>query len=131
MDTGPDSSGADPRKQSVWVHFLVDLAEVVMEYLDEIDTCGYLNAVCKEWTIRATDRTYKRLCHRVYLQQTKKKILNVHHWGGLWCNMLIHRPRIRTNGLYWLRTSTWKKPHNDRFWEDRISEFIEVAVLIY
>lgn len=116
-----------PKLQSIWVHFLPDIAEIVMEYLDEIDTCGYLNAICKEWTIKATERTYSRLCHRVYLQQTLRGALNVQHWGGLWRTMLANRPRLRTNGIYWLRTSRWKKPHNDMFWEEKISQFIEVC----
>lgn len=116
------------KQQSIWVHFIADVAEIVLEFLDEIDACGYLNMICKEWSIRATERTYSRLCHRVYLSQTDKKILNVLQWGGLWRNMLTNRPRLRTNGIYWLRTSTWKKPHNDMFWLDKISEFIEVGL---
>ena len=121
----------DPPKQSIWVHFLADVAEIVMEYLDEIDTCGYLNMISKDWTILATERTYSRLCHRVYLRQTQKKALVVDQWGGLWRSMLVNRPRLRTNGVYWLRTSTWKKPHNDMFWEDKISEFIEVQCICH
>lgn len=113
--------------QSIWLRFLPELAEIVMEYLDEIDTCGYLGMVCRHWTMKATERTYRRLCHRVYLQQTQKKSLNVNQWGGLWRNMLVNRPRLRTNGEYWLRTTTWKRPENDRFWEDNSAEYIEVG----
>lgn len=116
------------RPQSVWAYFLADVAEIVMEYLDEIDTCGYLDMICKDWTIRATERTYKRLCHHVYSQQTVGRRLDVTQWRNSWKCMLTTRPRLRTNGIYWLRTSTWKKPHNDMFWQEKICEFIEVSI---
>jgi hypothetical protein len=115
-----------PPQTSIWYYFLTDVASIVVEYLD-IDTCGYLNMVCKDWSIRATERTYKRLCHHVYLQQQEKKAMNVTQFGGSWLRMLTRRPRLRTNGVYWLRTSSWKQPHNDMFWEEKICEFIEVS----
>ncbi len=110
---------------SIWSYFLTDVAEIVLEFLDDVDMCGYLNCVAKAWTIRPTERTYSRLCHRIYLRQTEKKTINLHQWMT-WRTMLICRSRLRTNGFYWLRTSYWKPPVNDRFWEDRIHEYIEV-----
>lgn len=113
--------------QSIWVNFLTDVAEIVLEFLGEIDTCGYLNMICKNWNIIPNERTYKILCEHVYTSQTAKKKLNVMHFGGSWRKMLTTRPRLRTNGVYWLRTSLWKKPHNDMFWEEKICEFLEVC----
>jgi hypothetical protein len=129
MEGEPTVAPSTSSSDSVWTGFLPDIAELVVEYLDDIDLCGYLNQICKGWKIKATERCYSRLCHRVYLRQTERKQLQLNQWGS-WRRMLIHRPRIRTNGVYWLRTSYFKCPVNDRFWEERITEYVEVSRII-
>ena len=87
---------------------------------------GYLNAISTEWVIHADELIYQEVATRIYLSQTDKKLLNVHKWGT-WLNMLKNRPRLRTNGFYSLRTSYWKPPCNDAFWEEKKREFTEVS----
>lgn len=123
------TSVVELKKQSIWAtHFIAEVAEIVMEFLEDADMCGYLNCVSKDWVIKPTERTYSRLCHFIYLNQTERKLLNLDHWIS-WRNMLVNRPRVRTNGFYWLRTSYWKPPVNDRFWEEKRREFIEVITI--
>lgn len=123
------SSSRPQREPSPWIHFLPELGALVMEFIDEPDSFGYLCMVSKEWKIRPDERSFKRLCARIYLAQTARKRLELSVWRS-WRNMLMMRPRVRTNGFYWLRTSSWKPPVNDRFWEDKIREFQEVCMCI-
>jgi hypothetical protein len=113
------------REPSPWIHFLPELGSIVMEYVDEPDSFGYLCMISKEWKIRPDERSFERLCARIYLAQTARKRLELSVWRS-WKNMLVFRPRVRTNGFYWLRTSSWKPPVNDRFWEEKLREFQEV-----
>jgi hypothetical protein len=122
------ASVSAPRQKepSPWIHFLPELGSLVMEYIDEPDSFGYLCMVSKEWKIWPDEASFKRLCARIYLAQTARKRLELSVWHS-WKNMLIFRPRVRTNGFYWLRTSSWKPPVNDRFWEEKLREFQEVC----
>ncbi|CAM9316414.1 unnamed protein product [Phaeothamnion confervicola] len=52
------------------------------------------------------------LCHRTYLTQSQKKALNVARWQS-WRGMFIQRPRLRTNGMYFLKHSFIKTPVRD------------------
>lgn len=110
---------------------LPELAEIILEYcLNNVDAFGYLNCISKSWVIKPTEATYCKLCQHIYLAHYVNKILNIDKWGS-WRNMLINRPRIRTNGLYWLRTSYWKPPNNEKFWEKRVSEYHEMKFFRY
>jgi F-box only protein C-terminal region len=40
--------------------------------------------------------------------------------------ILVFRPRIRTNGFYCLRTLYSRAPSNDSFWEEKITQSVEV-----
>jgi F-box protein 9 len=108
---------------NLWCHIPTDLGILICEYL-EADSCGYLLMISKLWSILPTEKVYRQLCFQIFQSQTLKKILNVTNWGS-WKNMLIHRPRLRTNGIYSLRTSYWKPPTNEKFWEEKIREFPE------
>lgn len=108
---------------NMWCLIPSDLSPLICQYLD-VDSCGYLYMISKQWSILPTEEVYKRLCYYIFISQTKLKKINVNNWGS-WKNMLIYRPRIRTNGIYSLRTSYWKPPVNDRFWEEKIREFPE------
>jgi hypothetical protein len=109
---------------NMWCDLPTDVGAIVCEYL-EVDYCGYMLMISKLWSILPTEALYRRFCYQIFQSQTAKKILNLNNWGGSWRTMLISRPRLRTNGIYSLRTSYSKPPVNDRFWEEKISEFSE------
>lgn len=113
-------------KPSIWLKLPVELAQRILIILGDVDMLGYLNLVAKRNPFKPTEYVYRTLCHDIFPRQTIKKKLLVERWRS-WRNMLIHRPRIRTNGFYCLRTSYTKAPNNDRFWEPRQTEFIEVS----
>lgn len=51
--------------------------------------------------------------------------IQVENWLT-WRNMLVYRPRLRTNGFYTLRTKYSKGYCNDNFWEEKQYKSIEV-----
>jgi hypothetical protein len=109
---------------NMWCDLPTDVGAVICEYL-EVDYCGYMMMISKLWSIVPSEALYRRFCQEIFRSQTTKKILNLKNWGGSWKAMLISRPRLRTNGVYSLRTSYCKPPVNDRFWEEKIREFSE------
>jgi hypothetical protein len=109
-----------------WFDLPREVGDIVVEYIEDIDTLGYLNMICHMWPIIPNQFAYATSCRRIYGQQSVKKIVNVQNWGN-WRNMLILRPRLRTNGFYSLRTSYFKPPVNDAFWEEKLHEFHEVV----
>lgn len=109
---------------NLWCDLPLEIGSIICEYLD-VDYCGYLFMISKTWSILPTKKVYHQHCLAIFLSQTFKKIMNISYWGT-WKKMLIDRPRLRTNGIYSLRTSFWKPPVNDRFWEEKIREFHEV-----
>lgn len=111
---------------NMWNYLPRDVGRIVCLILGDVDMLGYLKVISKEWVIYGDEQIYQEVATRIYLSQTDKKLLNVHKWGS-WLDMLIHRPRLRTNGFYSLRTSYWKPPCNDAFWEDKKVEHTEVS----
>jgi hypothetical protein len=111
--------------ENMWNYLPRDVGRIICLLLGDIDMFGYLRAISKDWVIFGDEQIYEEVATRVYLKQTKRKQLNVDRWGN-WLGMLTHRPRIRTNGFYSLRTSYWKPPCNDAFWEEKKHEFTEV-----
>ncbi|CAM9697819.1 unnamed protein product, partial [Choristocarpus tenellus] len=81
---------------------------------------GFLNAddiaecqsVSKNWGFARDEEVFEELCRRTYLAQSSKKILNVQRWKS-WHQMFKLRPRLRTTGLYTLKTTYYKKPVRD------------------
>ena len=127
-----DDNSSDTLKlenHHVWCSIPVEISDLILSFLGDIDMCGYLPMIAKESAIIPTETIYEQLCRRVYLRQSSKRLINVSNWGS-WRNMLIYRPRLRTNGFYSIRTSYWKAPCNDAFWEEKKHEFIEVNVII-
>lgn len=109
----------------MWNFLPRDVGRIVCIMLGDVDMLGYLKVISKEWVIYGDEQIYQEVATRIYLSQTDKKLLNVHKWGS-WLDMLIRRPRLRTNGFYSLRTSYWKPPCNDAFWEEKKVEYTEV-----
>ena len=50
-----------------------------------------------------------------------------HFYLHIFLNPVL-RPRIRTNGFYCLRTLYSRAPSNDSFWEEKITQSVEVKV---
>jgi hypothetical protein len=115
----------DDRK---WGRLPEELIVKILHYLSDIDSCGYLFMVSKTYFFVATEEIFKHLCEKVYLNQTNRKILRLERWRS-WRRMLICRPRLRTNGFYFLSTLYAKPPNNDAFWEEKKVKTIEVLVI--
>eukprot|EP01038_Epipyxis_sp_PR26KG_P008008 gene8008-10852_t len=107
-----------------WIFLPQDIVDKILIVLGDIDMCGYLKMTSKS-VFRPSEAVYKYLCELTYLKQTTRKLLKIENWKT-WYNMLTHRPRIRTNGFYTLRTMYSKAPSNDAFWEEKKTQSIEV-----
>jgi hypothetical protein len=111
---------------SLWQLYLPqDVTNKILIFLSDPDMYGYLNFIAKTNPFKPNEVVYKSLCSIIYTAQSKKKSLNVENWKT-WKNMLVYRPRIRTNGFYSLRTLYSRAPSNDIFWEEKITQSIEV-----
>ena len=85
------------KKIGKWFLLPVELIDKILYFLADADMCGYLNVTSKT-TFVPSERVYHYLCEMIYLKQTKKKKLVVENWKS-YKNVLIFRPRLRTNGL--------------------------------
>lgn len=115
---------------NMWNFLPRDVGRIVCQILGDVDMMGYLKVIAKDWVIFGDEQLYEEQATRIYQSQTGKQMMNVSKWGS-WLDMLKHRPRLRTNGFYSLRTSYWKPPCNDAFWEEKRHEFTEVSVYRY
>jgi hypothetical protein len=111
--------------ESCWMRLPYEIAQRILIILGDIDMCGYLLMVAKHHPFKPSEVVFRSICESTFPRQTLKKKIQIDRWK-LWKNMAIYRPRIRTNGFYCLRTSYTRAPCNDNFWEQRITEFIEV-----
>lgn len=125
--TNPKKKKKHPPPANMWNYLPREVGRVVCLLLGDVDMLGYLLCVSREWVIFGDEKIYEEVASRVYLSQTDKKLLNVSKWGS-WREMLVYRPRIRTNGFYSLRTSYFKPPCNDAFWEEKKYEYTEVRL---
>jgi hypothetical protein len=114
----------EEREGGPWGRLPQELVDKVLIYLGDIDMCGYLHQVSKS-TFIPSEKVYQYLCTRTYPSQTGKRILQVKNWYS-WQHMLVHRPRLRTNGFYTLRTQYTKAFCADRFWEEKQTQSIVV-----
>lgn len=116
----PEGSGPWPLLPQV-------LVDYILFFLGDIDMCGYISIASRSTFVLSED-VYRFLCEITYPRQTSKKICRVQHWKS-WKNMIIHRPRLRLNGFYSLRTMYSKCYSNDAFWEEKKFESIEVFLM--
>mmetsp|Transcript_10734 Transcript_10734/g.14795 ORF Transcript_10734/g.14795 Transcript_10734/m.14795 type:complete len:269 (-) Transcript_10734:48-854(-) len=112
-------------KVGSWHRLPMEVVDKILFYLADVDMCGYLLIASKS-TFKPSEVVYKYLCELIYLKQTSRKKLDVQKWNNSWKNMIINRPRLRTNGFYSLRTMFTKAYNNDAFWEEKRNESIEV-----
>lgn len=107
-----------------WIKLPNELTDRILMYVGDPDMCGYLLMASKS-VFQPSEHIYRYLCEAIYPRQTVKKTAHLEKWTS-WKHMLVQRHRLRTNGLYSLRTM-FTKPHcNDAFWEEKIHESIEV-----
>lgn len=64
-----------------------DLGMKVLDFLRDIDMCGYLNLIAKTNCFKPTEAVYRTLCEYIYIAQSKNKKLIVENWKS-WRNML-------------------------------------------
>ena len=94
-----------------------------------VDTYGTMALVSTHWKFfTRTEAVYKRLCERLYLNQSKRRQLHVNRFDGSYRRMLEIRPRVRAaGGCYVMKYSQIKKIERT-MWTGKsvfaISEFI-------
>jgi F-box protein 9 len=89
----------------------------ILAYLD-IDYFAVCALVSPHWkSFTRTEAVYREICHRCYLQQSKRKELHVVRFGNSYRNMLYMRPRVAYCGLYVLKFSQIKKIQRDMWTE--------------
>lgn len=97
-----------------------ELIHKVFSYLP-VDSYGSLALVSPHWKhLTRTEAVYRRLCERLYLQQSKRKQLHLSKFGGKYRTMLEQRPRVRAaGGCYVMKYSHIKKIQRDMWTEVR------------
>ena len=98
-----------------------------------VDAYGTLALVSPHWKyLTRTEAVYKRLCERLYLNQSKKRQLHVSRFGGSYRTMLETRPRVRAaGGCYVLKYSKLKKIERDMWCEIPIGAVLETVYYRY
>lgn len=84
-----------------------------------VDTYATLALVSPHWkAFTRTEAVYRRLCERLYLNQSKRRALHVSRFGNSYRTMLENRPRVRAGGgVYVLKYSQVKKIQRDMWTE--------------
>lgn len=126
LENNKSTPGDSERVGGSWHNLPHELVDKILMYLADVDMCGYILIASKS-TFQPSEVIFKFLCELIYLKQTRKKQLNVSNWGNSWKSMIIHRPRLRLNGYYSLRTMYTKAYCNDAFWEEKKLESVEVT----
>ncbi len=68
------------------------------------------------------------MCERTYSIQCRKKVeFKAARGLTLWKHLYINRPRVRYNGLYFLRIAYCKKPERSMFTDLPAGAILEVA----
>ena len=98
-----------------------------------VDTYGVLALVSPHWKhLTRTERVYKRLCERLYLNQSKRRQLHVNRFGGSYRRMLEIRPRVRpAGGCYVIKYAHIKKIQRDMWTEVPIGAILETIYYRY
>ncbi|KAL3924763.1 MAG: hypothetical protein SGILL_000845 [Bacillariaceae sp.] len=103
-----------------------ELLHKVFSFLP-VDTYGTLALVSPHWKhLTRTETVYKRLCERLYLNQSKRRQLHVSKFGGSYRRMLEVRPRVRAaGGCYVLKYTQIKKIQRDMWTEVPVGAILE------
>lgn len=88
-----------------------ELGHSIFSFLS-IDSFATMALVSPHWKhLCRTEIVYRKLCERIYLHQSKRRVLNLARFGS-YRNMLFLRPRVRT-GLYVMRYAQVRGLFND------------------
>ncbi|KAG7356975.1 F-box domain containing protein [Nitzschia inconspicua] len=103
-----------------------DLLHKVFSFLP-VDTYGILALVSPHWKhLTRTEAVYRRLCERLYLNQSKRRQLQVSKFGGSYRRMLEIRPRVRAaGGCYVLKYAQIKQIQRDMWTEVPVGAILE------
>lgn len=95
-----------------------DLLHRIFDYLP-VDAYATLALVSPHWkSFTRTEAAYRRLCERLYLQQSKRRMLHVSRFGNSYRVMLEKRPRVRAGGgVYIIKYKQIKKIQRDMWTE--------------
>jgi F-box protein 9 len=93
-----------------------------------VDTYATLSLVSPHWkAFTRTEAVYRRLCERLYLNQSKRRALHVHRFNNSYHTMLERRPRVRAGGgVYVMKYSQVKAIQRDMWTEVRSSSILRV-----
>jgi len=97
-----------------------------------IDDHANLSLVSPHWSkFTRCEELYETLCKRIYLNQSKRKVLHVNRFGHSYRRMLELRPRVRTGGLYVLKYQEVKKIQRDMWTEIPVGAVLESVYYRY
>jgi F-box protein 9 len=95
-----------------------ELLHRVFDFLP-VDTYASLALVSPHWkSFTRTEAVYKRLCERLYLNQSKRRALHVSRFGNSYRTMLERRPRVRAGGGVYVMKYARPKPIQRDMWTE-------------
>jgi F-box protein 9 len=90
-----------------------------------VDAYGTLATVSPHWKhLTRTESVYRRLCERLYLNQSKRRQLHVSHFRNSYRTMLEQRPRVRAAGGCYVMKYSSVKPIQRDMWTEVSALFI-------
>lgn len=98
-----------------------------------VDTYATLALVSPHWkSFTRTETTYKRLCERLYLNQSIKRQLHVSRFNNSYRTMLEKRPRVRAGGgVYVMKYARIRKIQRDMWTEIPAGAVLEMVYYRY
>jgi F-box protein 9 len=98
-----------------------------------VDTYAILALVSPHWkSFTRTEATYKRLCERLYLNQSLKRQLHVSRFNNSYRTMLEKRPRVRAGGgVYVMKYARIRKIQRDMWTEIPAGAVLEMVYYRY
>lgn len=98
-----------------------------------VDTYATLALVSPHWkSFTRTEPTYKRLCERLYLNQSIKRQLHVSRFNNSYRTMLEKRPRVRAGGgVYVMKYARIRKIQRDMWTEIPAGAVLEMVYYRY
>lgn len=98
-----------------------------------VDTYATLALVSPHWkSFTRTETTYKRLCERLYLNQSMKRQLHVSRFNHSYRTMLEKRPRVRAGGgVYVMKYARIRKIQRDMWTEIPAGAVLEMVYYRY
>lgn len=121
----PGESRNEKKPELPWDALPTGVTDAIVLFLGCPDMCAHIRMVSTGLGNWISEFVVQQLCMRIFAAQTQRNKLKIENWKS-WSNLLVYKPRLRTNGFYTLRTLFSKAPCNDRFWEDRNYQSIEV-----